>query len=318
MAVPANTAQTYALKGIREDLSDMISNIDPTDCPFTSSVGNGKADNTFHEWQNVGLNAVNLNNAQIQGDDAATDPATVTSRIGNYTQILRKVARVARTTERVKKAGRKSEMAFQLSLRTVEQKRDLEAMLLQNQTAVPGSAAVAGKFGGILGFIKTNVSKGATGADPVYTTAPTGSRTDGTPRAAAEADLKTVLGVAFSNGAKPTVMMADGPQKQTLSTALAGIATKTYSQSKPGPAKIVAAADVYVSDFGSLSIVPNRFQRHKDVLILDFDYLHIDYLDPFHTEDLAKTGDSTQKMIIGELTFRCDNEKSQALWTDLT
>lgn len=318
MAVPANTVQTYPLKGIREDLSDMISNIDPTDCPFTSSVGKGKADNTLHEWQNVSLTAVNLNNAQIQGDDASNDAANITSRIGNYTQILRKVAQVARTTERVKKAGRKSEMAFQLSMKTVEQKRDLEAMLLQNQTAVAGAAGVAGKFGGILGFIKTNTSKGATGVDPVYTTVPTGSRTDGTPRAAAEADLKTVLGTAFANGAKPNIMMADGTQKQTLSTALAGIATKTYSQSKPGPAKIVAAADVYVSDFGQLSIVPNRFQRHKDVLILDFDYLHIDYLDPFHTEDLAKTGDSTRKMIIGELTFRCDNEKSQALWTDLT
>lgn len=318
MAVPANTVQTFTQKGIREDLSDMISNIDPTDTPFASSCGRGKATNTLHEWQTVNLNAVDLNNAHVQGDDASADAGHVTNRIGNYTQIMRKVAQVARTTEKVKKAGRKSEMAFDLSLKTVENKRDMEAALLQNQTAVAGAAAVAGKFAGVLGFIKSNVNKGATGADPVYTTVPTGSRTDGTPRAADEADLKDVLVQCYNAGAKPTILMADGVQKQTLSSALTGIATKTYSQTKPGPAKIVAAADVYVGDFGSLSIVPNRFQRHKDVFALDFEYLSIDYLDPFHTESLAKTGDSTRKMLIGELTFRVDNEASQGLWTDLS
>ena len=51
MAVVANTFLTYDAKGIREDLSDLIADISPTQTPFQSNVGTREAENRYFEWQ---------------------------------------------------------------------------------------------------------------------------------------------------------------------------------------------------------------------------------------------------------------------------
>ena len=51
MAQPADTFSSYDAIGNREDLSDLIHMISPTDTPFLSAIGKGGATSTKHEWQ---------------------------------------------------------------------------------------------------------------------------------------------------------------------------------------------------------------------------------------------------------------------------
>lgn len=317
--VIANTFQTYQAKGIRENLADVIYNISPTDTPFMSNAGRGSAESTLFEWQTDALAAAVTNNQQVEGDDiVAFDAVTPTVRLGNYCQISRKTAIIAGTEEAVKKAGRKGELAYQMSKKSAELKRDMESALLSNVGAAAGAAATARVTGGLLAFIKTNVNLGATGVSPVYTNLPTGVRTDGTLRNFTEVILKDVVQQCWTSGAKVNDMtlMVGAVVKQEIS-AFAGIATKTFTQTVVEKSKIIGAADIYVSDFGTLTIVPNRFQRARDGFFLDFEYISIQYLRPFKSIVLAKTGDAEKRLIINEYGLQIKSEGALGLAADI-
>lgn len=322
MAAIANTFKTYDAKGIREDLSDVIYNISPEETPFMSNIGKGpKPGQAFYEWQTDALAAADNTNAQLEGDDVtAYDAVSPTVRVGNYCQISRKTLILSDTEEVVNKAGRKSEEAYQLAKKSAELKRDMETILIAtNQFANAGAAATARKTAALLSWVRTNVDKAGDGANPsaVASGAPSTARTDGTARAFTETMLKNVIQLAWTAGAAPTTIMVDGPQKQTVST-FAGIATKTIQQTGQKAATIIGAADFYVSDFGTLTVVPNRFQRHRDAWVLDFEYLSLRYLRPFKRVPLAKTGDAEKKMLIVEYGLQVNVESAQGLVADLT
>lgn len=319
MAAIANTLQTYQTVGIREDLSDAIYNISPTDTPFLTGAGRGSADNTLYEWQTDALAAPDTNNAFIEGDEATFQAVTPTVRLGNYTQISRKTIIVAGTQEAVKKAGRKSDLAYNMAKRSKELKRDMEAIMLSNQGAAAGAAGVPRKTGTLLAFVKTNVNKGATGANPVYTSIPTGTRTDGTQRDFTEPLLKDVLQLVWASGGDVdgSIVMV-GPVNKQKASLFSGIATKTLNSTGAKKMAIVAAADIYVSDFGTTHIIPNRFQRERDAHVIDFDFVQIDYLRSFRTEKLAKTGDAEKRMLLAEYGLRVKNEAALGLIADLT
>lgn len=318
MAVIANTFKTYEAKGIREDLANVIHNISPEDTPFQANAKRGKCKQTLSEWQTDALAAADTANAQLEGDDVSSfDAVTPTVRLGNYTQISRKTLIVADTEEVVDKAGRKSEEAYQIAKKGAELKRDVESILLANQAANAGAAGTARKTGSMLAFIKTNTSVGAGGVDPVYTTVPNDVRTDGTPRAFTEAMLKDVIKQCFDEGASPDTLMVGSFNKQAAS-AFAGIAEHRVAVKGAAPTTIIGAADVYVSDFGNVSIVPNRFQRARDAFVLDFDYAEIAWLRPIKRVALAKTGDAEKSMLIGEYMLRVGTEKAHGLIADLT
>jgi len=318
MAVPANTFKTYEAKGIREQLSNVIYNIAPEDVPFMSNAGRGpKAENTFFEWQTDDLAAASTSNAQLEGDDANVLAATPTVRLGNYTQIATKAISVSGSEEEVNKAGRKSELAYQISKRAAELKRDQEAGLLERaNVANAGAAGTARVTAGILAFVKTNVDKEATGVNPVYTNVPNNARTDGVLRSVTEAMLKNVIQLAWTQGGKPDTIMVGGTIKQAMS-AFSGIATKTYQMTQAKTAAIIGAADVYVSDFGTFVIVPNRFQRTRDVHVLDFDLISLRYLRPYRVFPLAKTGDSEKREMLAEYGLQVNQEKGLGLIADV-
>lgn len=313
MAAVTNTVQTYGQKGIREDLSDVIYNIDPTSTPFMSNAGRESADNTLFEWQIDDLAAPDNTNAQIEGDDlTAFDAASPTDRLGNYTQISRKSVIVAGTVEAVKRAGRKSEMAYQTAKRGKELKRDMEQILVgTNQGGSAASGTTARKTASVLAFIKTNVNLDTTsGANPVYTSVPTTGRTDSSATRALSEDLvKDVLQQGFTNGADFDMLMVDAKNKQVVS-GFSGIATKTYQMTSAKKAAIIGAADIYVSDFGVLTVAPSRYIRHRDALLLDFEYISVAYLRPFRRDDLAKTGDATKAMLLVEYGLKVKHEKA--------
>lgn len=318
MPVIANTFQTFGARGIREELSDIISRVAMEETPFISNAGKKSASNTFFEWQTQDLAAVDLNNAQLEGDDLNSYAAvTPTQRIGNYTQIMRKTFLISETEEKVRKAGRASEINYQKILKGLEIRRDAEAILLSNQAAAAGDATVnPRRTGSLLAFIRTNTNIGAGGANPVYTNIPTGTRTDGTQRAFTETQVKDVLQQLYRNGAKTDMVMVGPTNKQKFS-AFAGIAQLRTETGKK-TATIVGAADVYVGDFGPVSIVPNAFQRDRDALFIDTNYVSISTLRPYQCEELAKTGDARKFMCLAEWGLEVENEKACGIVADLT
>lgn len=318
MALPPGTFTTYSAIGNREDLSDIIYNIDPTETPFIAGIERVKTSAVLHEWQTQALAAVDSVNSVLEGDDATTDTATATVRMGNVHQISDKVARVAGTQRAVDHAGRDDELDYQVMLKGKELKRDMEAIALANQAKASGGVGTARGVGAVLAWIFSNTSKGTTGSDPTSLAAGLGTstRTDGTMRAFTEAQLKTVLQSAWNNGGDPDTIMVGGFNKQQFST-FTGRATPTEDT---GAKKIIAAVDAYVSDFGTLKVVPNRFMRARDVLVLQMDLWALGTLPGRNmiSVPLAKTGDSDRKQVLTEWTLEARNEKGSGGVFDVT
>jgi hypothetical protein len=305
----------YDAIGQREDLTDVIYNISPTETPFMSSIGKTKATAVYHEWQTDSLAAATTANAAVEGADASDATLSPTTRLGNYTQILQKTIKVSGTLDAVNKAGRKSEKAYQLAKASQELKRDLETILLSNQGQSSGSSnSSARKMGSLLSWIKTNSSAQTNGGDP--TTIGVSARTDGNTRTFTEALLKEVVAEVFVSGGSPTVLMVGAAGKQKVSS-FTGIGETRFNVTGAKPSTIIGAADIYVSDFGNMSVVPNRFMRTRDALILDPEYAAIAYLRPFMTNELAKAGDSDKTQVLVECTLEVKNEAAHGIVADL-
>ncbi len=310
--MPTYTAHTAI--GQREDLTDIIYDISPTETPFMSSVGKTKATAVYHEWQTDSLAAATTANAAIEGADATSATLAPTVRLGNYTQIIQKTVQVSGTLDTVNKAGRKSEKAYQLAKASSEIKRDLETILLSNQGRNAGTSTIARKLGSLLSWIKTNSDKASDGSDPA--TIGVSTRTDGTQRTFTEALLKTVVAEVFESGGSPKILMVGSAGKQKVST-FAGIAQQRYMAPSNTPTTIIGAADVYLSDFGTMQVIPQRFMRNRDALVLDPEYAALAYLRPFQTNDLAKTGDSENTQLLAEVTLEVKNEAAHGGIFDL-
>ena len=313
MAQPTNTFDTYDAIGIREDLQDVIYSISPTETPFMSSAAREQVKNTFHEWQTDALAAAVTNNAVIEGDDATLDAASATSRIGNYTQIMDKTVVITGTQESVDKAGRASELAYQIAKKSKELKRDIETTLLTNQARAAGNSTTARTFGSIGAWIATNDNLAGDGTSP---TANNGSdaRNDGTQRALTEDMLKDVIKNVWNAGGNPSVVMVGPFNKQKISGFTGGSTRFDASEDKT----LYTSIDVYSSDFGDLEVVPNRFSRDRDALVLDMDYWSVGFLRDFTMHELAKTGDAEKRQLLVELTLISRNEAASGGVFDLT
>lgn len=323
MAQPSNLFDRYGgTKAVREDLSNIIYNISPEDTPFMSSIGRENVNNTFFEWQVDQLAAASSSNAQIEGDDATLDARTATNRVGNYTQISRKVIGVSQTIEAVDKAGMKSYLAYEMAKASAELKRDMESSLLANQQAVVGNSSTARRTAGLPAWLRTNTSKGGSGVDPTMSSGsdgyPNAARTDGTQRNISETILNDAIQQVWSQGGDPKIAMF-GPVNKRKASAFTGIATNRISQNNGANERftIVNSADVYLSDFGKVSFVANRFQRERDAFVLDPEYASVGFLRNFSTVELAKTGDNTRKMIVVEYGLKVKTERSHAIIADL-
>lgn len=326
MAQPTNAFSTFDAIGIREDLSDVIYNIAPTETPALMMFGRGNCTSTKHEWQ-VDTLAAAASNRQIDGDDVeggvgfdAIDP---TDRLFTHTQISAKAIVITGSTDAVNKAGRKSELAYQLAKKSKELKRDMEFHLCGNFGTVIGSNTVARSTGSLRAWIHTNTDLGSGGSNATFTlenlnphaTLVTGNdATDGTQRALLESNLKEVVRKAWVEGGTPSVVLCGGFNKQVISSFTGGATRFDQSEDK----RLVAAVDVYVSDFGDLRIVPDRFSRDRDVFVLDPSLWRVDYLRGFRQFPLAKTGDSEKRELLVEWALSALNEKGSGVVADCT
>jgi len=321
------TFTTYDAVGIREQLSDTIFSISPEETPFISNIGRGNVANTLFEFQTDSLAAVDTGNAVVEGADAGSATQAATKRMQNYTQISNKVLQISGTEEAVNKAGRNSEMAYQLAKKSSELKRDMEAILTRNQAAVAGDASTARTTASLEAWLRTNTNRGSggttDGADPTLS-----GSTSGYPNAAAtdasndalreftETLLKDVIQSVWTEGGDPSILMVGPTQKQKVS-GFAGIAAQRYMAPSDAPTTIVGSADIYISDFGSISIVPNRFQRDRSAFVLDPEYASVQFLRDFEVIDIAKTGDSEKKEIIVEYGLQVSNEAAHGVIADI-
>lgn len=317
MAIVTNTFTTFDAKGIREDLSNVITNIAPEETPFMSNIGRESISNSLYEWQTDTLAAAAANK-QLEGDDVTSfDAVTATVRLQNYAQISRKTIVLSATEEVVNKAGRRSELAYQIAKRGSELKRDQEFTMLNGAVAAAGNTTTARGTASLQAFIKTNYDMQTNGANPSYTTLPNSARTDGNVRTFTETILKNVIQQVWTAGGTPKILMTGPVNKQRVS-GFSGIASSRFNiDGGARPATIIGAADIYVSDFGNVQVVPNRFQRERDAFVIDPDYAKLMTLRPYQQVELAKTGDAEKRMLIVEWGLKVTAENAHGIAADL-
>ena len=288
--------KTYDATAIREDLSDVIYDISPTDTPFLSSIaGKGSVSNTLFEWQTDALAAAVINNYHVEGAAAGTAATTDTTRVQNYTQISKKVVEVSGSHEAVNNAGKKSELAHQLAKASKELKRDMEGSLLANNAAAAGNATTARETRGAAHFITTNV---------------TDAGTSGTHAAMVEADILAAAEAVWTAGGEASTILLGATNKKLI-TAMSGRADAVRTVADNNMT-IQNSVDIYVSDFGTYNIVMDRFCDQDYVYFLDHDMWSVDYLRDFQTVDIARAGDGEKKMLLVEYGLRCGNEAANA------
>lgn len=315
MAVEVNMVSTLKINGQREDLLDMIYNIDPYDTPMLSSIGKGNAVAIKHQWQTDKLRPAAIN-AVVEGADAVIKPGSFTKLLDNICQITDETIQISGTTDAVSKAGRKSELAYQLAKKSKEIKLDMEYGLVGVGQAKRNRAEnTPGLLGNFFSFYKTNGSG--------YTTAPTGDGSDlGTKATARTLTEKIVQDTAqkiWEKGGKANTLMCNGPMKQFISNTFKGRAGGSDGRVNVNATdkKVTAIIDFYESDFGLYKIVPNRHFAADSLFMYDPSMHSLLYLRAFQQYPLSKTGDSEKRQMITEYTLRVNNEESGAMVTAL-
>ena len=316
MAVPANAVLTFGTIGIREDLTDAVTMIDPTETPFYSGVRKEKVKAQYHEWQTDSLAAASSTNKHIEGDDSTLEAQTSTVRVGNRCQIMKKVYGVSGSLQAANLAGRDGGELGRLRMNNgLALKRDIESTLLNSQASSAGSTTAGAALGGLPNWLTTYTGNSGAGTTPGFSSNNVAAVVDSTVTATfVESDLQTITQTIWENGGKPDVAMMGAFNKRQGSN-FGGIATLQRDVGT-GPAYVVGAVDVYGTDWGDIAFIPNRFQRARDVLILEMSKFAVGFYRPIKREDLAKTGDSKKEHMVTELTLIVDNEKSSGKIVD--
>jgi hypothetical protein len=314
MAQVSNTWSTYDAEGEREDLSNVIYNISPTETPFMSAIAKAKATFTNHEWQKDSLTAASGSNAAIEGNEVTFAAPTSSTKLGNYTQIAVKSVIVSGTLEATNRAGRNNELAYEISKASKELKRDMETSLCANNAKVAGNDSTARELGGVESWIASNDVMSAAGNPASPTGDGSDARTDGTQRAFTEAQLKAALKLVWDSGGDPTMLQVGSFNKQKLSGFTGGSTRFDPAENK----RLVAAVDVYESDFGALQVAPNRFSPSRSLHIITPDLWAVAFLRDFQLDDLAKTGDAQKQFLVAEYTLESRNEAASGGVFDLT
>jgi hypothetical protein len=308
MAQPNNTFDSYDQVGIREDLQDVIYDISPEETPFYTACAKMSAKNTFHEWQTDALRDA-ADNFHIEGGDTTAENRSATVRLGNYTQIFKNAVAITGTDGGLDKAGRAGEMAYQVMKVAKEQKLDIEKALFANQARSAGSSVAGRRMAGVPAWLTTNTDfqSGSSGADP--TGDGTNARTDdGTPTAFSQTKFDGVMQDIWEAGGKPQTVYLTAFQ-MNLALGFTGN-NNQRAQIDATKAQVVKDVVIYRTPWGTVDFQMTRWQRARDVFIMQNDMWAVGMLRPTKNEPLAKTGDNEKRQVITELTLICKNEKA--------
>lgn len=329
MAQPSNTFETYDAVGNRETLADQIYLITPEETPFLSMIGKKSIDGVHPEWQTDTLATPDTANNQPEGNDWSFQTITPTTRVGNYTQISDKRIIISNTQEVVSKAGRKSEMAREIAKKGQELKTDMEVILLSNQASSAGSGNAASNrlLGGFRAWLASNDSLGAGGASGGFNsgTGVVDAATNGTQRAMTKALLDATIQSTYIAGGNPTTLLLSPYAKTVFSTFMSdtNVAQQRFAASKSDQTTIVAAADMYLSDFGTLTVVPDRQMARagatiaRNAFLVDPTMVQLGTLRDIARRDPAVTGDSEKKVLNVEYSLVVKNEAAHGVIADI-
>lgn len=316
MAQPQNTLSSYDVNGIREDLQDVIYNVDPDDTPFFSRTSKVSASNTLHEWQTDTLRA-SEDNFHIEGDDTVAEARAATTRLGNYTQIFKNAVSIPGTDDGLNKAGRTKEMAYQVMKIMKEHKLDIERALFLNQARSAGSDIAGRRLAGVPSWLVTNTTfeDGNGGANP--TGDGTDARTDdGTPVAFTQTRFDTTMQSIWDSGGKPQIVYLS-PFNMNAALSFTGN-NNQRAQIDATRAQVANDMVIYRTPWGTVEFQMSREMRPRDVFIFQKDMWAIGTLRGTRNTPLAKTGDNDKRQIITELTLCCKNEKAHGAVYDNT
>jgi hypothetical protein len=314
MATVTGQLKDASIVGKPRDLMDVIFTVAPTDTPFFSMCGKSSASQTLHEWQTDDLAAPG-ENSRVEGSETTVFQASATEELNNRTQILGKAVNVSGTAQAVDQAGVDDQYEYQTALRMKELKKDVEYALLQNKLDRADNGTVGRLMKGLPCWLKTSVDLGENGNAATNSAVATA----GTLRVPTEAMLKQVLADIYSEGGNPDTVLMAPDIRVTMSEILNGGATRMENVDKQ---KVTATIDVYISDFGTVKLVPNRVQANVPysqncAFVLDPDYWKVAYLRGFKEEKLGKTGDNIKGHIIVECTLEARQPKSSGMIADL-
>lgn len=329
MAQVANTFETYDAVGNREELADKIYQITPDETPFISLIGRKSVKTVHPEWQTDTLASPDTNNNQPEGNDWTYDPIPPTVRVGNYAQISDKALIISRTQDATDKAGRKSELAREVAKKGRELRIDMETILLSNQASSAGSGngATNRKLGGFRAWLSTNDSIDAGGASGGFNsgTGIVDAATNGSQRAFTKAIMDAVILSAYNAGGNPSTMMVSPYVKTVFSRFLddADVVPLRSALKGAQQATLVSAADMYLSDFGTLKVVPNRQMARagaataRNAFFIDPDMVTMGVFDDIQIHKPAKTGDAEKRVLNVEYTLLVNNEAAHGVAADL-
>lgn len=310
MAKVTNAFETRDAKGNREDLADAIYNIDPFDTPFLNTVGRRNVSNTSFDWQTEELPGADSGNAQPEGFELARTAGQPTVRRRNVAQISKRDATVTGSQEKANAAGKSSEMAHQMALKSKVLKNDIEKIALSDQALDDGTDDGIRRTRALGHWLQTNVSRGAGGANAASETA---AVTAGTQRALTEGLVRTTMQACFDNGATPSILFTGSVNK----LAVDGFQGRSNTRHNVDANKAVQGISLYASDFGDLKVVLDRWLPQDRVVLLDPEYARIAFYRGFQQKPLGTIGDAETRMILAEWGVQVDNEKAHGAVFDL-
>ena len=324
MASITNTFKTTSAVGNREELSDVVSRITPEDTPIYSIIEKGKCVSVHPEWETDDL-AAPAENIVPEGEEYNFDAITPPTRLGNYTQILRKDWIISNTQEVVSEAGNVQKRKYQKLKKGVEIRKDVEYAIVYPTASVAGATR---SLGSLPTWIATNTSRGPGGANGGFSsgTGLTVAPTAGTQRAFTKAILDSVMQQGYTSGANFRHVVASPYVKSVFVTFMSdtNVASFRYAVTKGGARNtIVATADYYEGPFGTVMIHPDRVMATnattaRNAFFIDPEMVQFDWLRKIQEDkNLAKTGDADKGVIIGEGTLKVKNEKGLGVAADL-
>ena len=330
MASLTNTLTSYDVGsdgGNREELADRIFDISPEETPFLSMIGKENVKTTHPEWLIDTLEEGDVDNAYPQGDEFEYDAIEVPTRVGNYTQISRESFIVSNTQEQNDTAGRKSEIARELRRKGLKLRFSMEGICLSNQASVAGDNVTPGKMGGMPAWLTSNALRGSGGTDGGFNTSTkvVDVAGNGTQRAFSKSLLDTLCQTVHGSGGNIKNLMVSDYVKTVFSTIIndSNTAELRRNMSGTGQATITAAADVYVSDFGPVTVMPNRRMTKlgatiaRNAFMVDPAYVKLGVYRPIQQKKPAITGDAEKRVLITEYTLCVKNEAAHGVIADL-